>query len=421
MLNRRYKAYTLSNFRTLPQIRKLNKKEQFDIEIIGNILPFKVSNYVINDLINWDNVPDDPIYKIAFPQKHMLSKRHFYEMKEVLERTAEKREISRVANKIRMELNPHPADQMENNVPIFKGKRLEGIQHKYKETVLLFPSQGQTCHSYCAYCFRWVQFVHLKEFKFSATNIEEIASYINSKPDITDILITGGDPLVMNTSNLAKYIKPLLELDVDNLRIGTKALSFWPSRFINGQDAYELLSLFKDIRKCGKNLTIMANFNHPAELSTKTAQFAINKLLDHGIQIRTQSPILKGVNDKADIWKEMWNLQVKLGCIPYYMFIPRETGAQRFFSLPIYQALDIFKEACREVSGLAKTVRGPVMSTSDGKIEVMDYTSDKSDNRNLIFTFRYIQHRDPQKMGEVSTISKPKETLWFKKSDSFDD
>ena len=130
MMNRRYKAYTLSNFRTLPQIRKLNKKEQFEIEIVGNILPFKVSNYVINDLINWDNVTNDPIYRIVFPQKHMLSKQHFHRMREVLERTADKREINRVANKIRMELNPHPADQMTNNVPAFKGKNLNGIQHK---------------------------------------------------------------------------------------------------------------------------------------------------------------------------------------------------------------------------------------------------------------------------------------------------
>ena len=103
------------------------------------------------------------------------------------------------------------------------------------------------------------------------------------------------------------------------------------------------------------------------------------------------------------------------------MFIPRETGAQRFFSLPIYQAVDIFKEACRGVSGLVKTVRGPVMSTTDGKVEVMDYTSDKSDAKNLTFTFRYIQHRDPQKIGAVSTITKPRETLWFKKSESYDD
>lgn len=416
IVNKRYEAYTLNNFRTLPPIRRLNKEEQFEIEVIGNVLPFKVSNYVINELINWDDIPNDPIYRIAFPQKHMLSQKHFDEMKEVLEYTADRRQINEVANRIRMELNPHPSEQLGNNIPLFQNKKLEGVQHKYKETVLLFPHQGQTCHSYCSYCFRWAQFVNLKDFKFSIKNMNDIAAYIKSKPKITDILITGGDPLVMKTTHLSKYIKRLLELDVTNIRIGTKALSFWPYRFLSGQDGYELLALFKDIRNCGKNLTIVANFNHPKELSTKAVQLAIQKILDAGIQIRTQSPILKGVNDTPHIWREMWNLQVKLGCIPYYMFIPRETGAQRFFSLPINKAVDIFKDACRGVSGLVKTVRGPVMSTAEGKLEVMDYSPDKANYRNLVFTVRYLQHRDPQKVGEIYTVVYPRDSLWFRNS-----
>ncbi|MFB5631435.1 MAG: lysine 2,3-aminomutase, partial [Nitrosopumilaceae archaeon] len=156
----RIKTYTLANYRDLPQIQKLSEEKQFEMEVVGNVLPFKTNNYVVEQLIDWNSIPQDPMFVLTFPQKGMLISEHYNKMASVLKRKAERKEIQEVANEIRLKLNPHPAGQMELNVPTLKdGTKLYGMQHKYKETCLFFPSQSQTCHAYCSFCFRWPQFV----------------------------------------------------------------------------------------------------------------------------------------------------------------------------------------------------------------------------------------------------------------------
>ena len=97
------------------------------------------------------------------------------------------------------------------NVPLFENKPLEGIQHKYRETVLFFPSQGQVCHSYCSFCFRWAQFIGDKELRFSAKEAEHLTNYLKDHQNISDLLITGGDPMVMKTSHLTAYLNSFLD------------------------------------------------------------------------------------------------------------------------------------------------------------------------------------------------------------------
>src|SRR5690606_34940966 len=151
----KYKAYLVHNFRTIPQLEKLSEEEKNNIEVVGNVLPFKVNNYVIDELIDWDNYQTDPIFRLTFPQKEMLAKKDFDLMKTTLEEKADRGTLKEVADSIRYTLNPHPAGQVEMNVPEIDGVKLTGIQHKYRETLLFFPSSGQTCHSYCTFCFRW--------------------------------------------------------------------------------------------------------------------------------------------------------------------------------------------------------------------------------------------------------------------------
>jgi len=143
----KYRSYTLHNFRQLPQVQRLSEKEQFAIEVVANVLPFKTNSYVVDELINWDDVPNDPIYVLNFPQKDMLLPRHYKEMAALVRRGADKSEIDAAANRIRLELNPHPAGQLDHNVPTLGDTLLTGMQHKYRETVLFFPSNGQTCHA----------------------------------------------------------------------------------------------------------------------------------------------------------------------------------------------------------------------------------------------------------------------------------
>ncbi|MFD2271716.1 hypothetical protein ACFS07_12580 [Undibacterium arcticum] len=149
---------------------------------------------------------------------------------------------------IRMRMNPHPAGQMTHNVPTMNEEPVRGLQHKYKQTVLFFPSSGQTCHAYCTFCFRWPQFVGMDDLKFDARESNELVSYLKLHPEVTDVLITGGDPLIMNTRSLAGYLEPLLapELShIQNIRIGTKSVAYWPQRFVTDKDADDLIELFK--------------------------------------------------------------------------------------------------------------------------------------------------------------------------------
>jgi L-lysine 2,3-aminomutase len=218
------------------------------IDIVGSVLPFKTNNYVVENLINWDNVPDDPIFILTFPQKGMLRPRHYQKIERLIKQGASKSEIKIAADEIRLELNPHPAGQLEHNVPFMDGEKILGMQHKYRETVLFFPGQGQTCHAYCTFCFRWPQFVGMDELKFASRQAELLVKYVSENEDVTDVLFTGGDPLIMKTKILEAYIRPLLEANLNNLRhirIGTKALAYWPFRFLTDDDADDLLNFLK--------------------------------------------------------------------------------------------------------------------------------------------------------------------------------
>jgi len=394
-----YQSYSLNNYRQIPQVENLSSELKTAIEVVGNVLPFKTNNYVVDELINWQNVPNDPMFILTFPQREMLQPEHYSLMATALGNLSTRAEINEIATKIRLQLNPHPAGQMEHNVPKIDGVKLTGMQHKYRQTVLFFPANGQTCHAYCTFCFRWPQFVGINEWKFAMRETELLVSYLKQHTEVTDLLFTGGDPLIMKTKTLAAYIEPLLEEDIPNLqtiRIGTKALGYWPQRFLFDDDADDLIHLFERIVSSGKNLSIMAHFNHPVELSTDIVKAAIKRIRATGAQIRTQSPLLKNINDSPAIWADMWRKQVNLSCNPYYMFIARDTGAQDYFAVPLVKAWQIFQEAYQQVSGICRTVKGPSMSCTPGKVQVLGVSEIPfNGTRKKIITLRFLQGRNP--------------------------
>jgi len=392
----KYQNFTLKNFRNIPQVEaNLTEDEKFAIEVVGNVLPFKANNYVVDHLIDWSNYVNDPIFILTFPQRDMLKTAHFEHVADLLKSGIGRAELKTEVNKIRMQLNPHPAGQMKDNVPEVDGVKLTGVQHKYRETMLFFPSQGQTCHAYCTFCFRWPQFVGINELKFAMRETELLVKYIKANPSITDILFTGGDPLIMKTKILASYIDALLEADLPNLktiRIGTKALGYWPQRFTTDADADDLLRLFEKSNKAGKHLAFMSHFNHGRELETEEVQKAIGRILNTGTMIRTQSPVMKNINDSAEAWATMWRKQVDLGCIPYYMFLARDTGAQDYFAVELDRAWQIFQNAYQQVSGVCRTVRGPSMSAGPGKVQVLGITEIQGEK---VFALQFLQGRNP--------------------------
>ena len=408
-----YKAFSVKNFIQIQQLQRLSKEELKSIEVAGNILPFRVDNYVIDELIDWDNYREDPIFRLTFPAKEMILPEHYSIMDSALKEN-DSRKIAAVRTLIYKDLNPHPAGQVKLNIPEQDGRKIPGVQHKYRETVLFFPSAGQTCHSYCTFCFRWPQFVGIENLKFATNESEIIADYLCSKPEITDILFTGGDPMIMNFQVFERYIEPILAVykrsGLQTIRIGTKALSYWPYKFTTDEQADDFMRLFEKIVRSGINLAFMAHFSHPRELETQVVEQAVRRLRSTGAQIRTQSPVLRHINDKPEIWSAMWRKQVNLNCIPYYMFIARNTGAKHYFELPLVEAWNIWRKAYQRVSGVCRTVRGPSMSCTPGKVQILG-VADIQDKK--VFVLRFIQGRNPDWVARPFFAEYDPEITWF--------
>ncbi len=409
----KYQTYSLRNFKEIPQLKNIPEESLFNIEVVGNVLPFKTNNYVINELIGWDHYEDDPFFCLNFPQKEMLRPDHFDAMAGLIQAGAEKSQVSRMANEIRLDLNPHPAGQLEHNVPTYRGMALSGVQHKYRETVLFFPSQGQTCHAYCTFCFRWPQFTGISSLKFAMKQADLLVGYLKEHPEVSDVLVTGGDPMVMSARHLGHYLDALLEANLPslkNIRIGTKTLGFWPYRYLTDPDADEVLDIFRRVVDRGIHLAFMAHFSHPAELATSAVQEAVGRILKTGAQIRTQSPVLNHINAGADIWANMWKKQVSLGMIPYYMFIARDTGAKDYFAVPLARTWQIFRKAFGQVSGICRTVRGPSMSANPGKVQVVGVAEVHGER---VFVLNFLQARNPEWVGRPFFASYDDKACWL--------
>ncbi len=418
---KKYQAYTLHNLKSMPQIQHLPEAVQFDLQVVGQVYPFRTNNYVVEELIDWDDALNDPIFTLTFPNKEILIPEHYEQMASVIRKNASQEKIEAVANQIRLQLNPHPAGQIEYNIPHLEGNPLKGMQHKYRETVLFFPSQGQTCHAYCSFCFRWPQFVGISDLKLASREVDALIQYVSEHPEVSDILLTGGDPLIMKTKILATYIDALLEANLPHLktiRIGTKALSYWPYRFTSDADAEALLALFTKVAQKNKHLAFMAHFNHPRELKTDAVREAIKGIRETGAQIRTQSPLLAHINDQPEIWAEMWKTQTELGCIPYYMFITRDTGAQHYFGVPLIRAWEIFKKAYQNVTGLARTVRGPSMSTTPGKVQILGVGQIKDEK---VFVMQFLQARNPEWVMQPFFAKYDEKATWLDELEPFAD
>lgn len=391
---RPFKVYTQRQLDKIEALKGLPEDLLFDMQVVSQVLPFRVNDYVIDELIDWQAVPNDPVFQLTFPQRGMLKPEHFDEVAQLLKNQAPAAELKAAVERIREDLNPHPAGQMDMNLPLLDGQPLQGMQHKYQETVLFFPSQGQVCHSYCTFCFRWAQFVGDKDLRFSSNEAETLHAYLAEHTEVTDLLLTGGDPMVMKAKHLRRYLEGLMKPElahVQNIRIGSKSLSFWPYRFVTDEDANEILQLFRELIAAGKHIAFMAHFNHWQEMDTPVCREAVRRIRATGAEIRTQAPLLRHINDDADQWVKMWKMQVQQGMIPYYMFVERDTGARHYFEIPLVEAWEIYRTAMKQVPGLCRTARGPSMSADPGKVEIQGVTEIHGEK---VMVLRLIQGRD---------------------------
>ncbi|HSL18603.1 MAG TPA: lysine 2,3-aminomutase [Methylomirabilota bacterium] len=398
---RRFRAYGRQHIDRLPVMDNLSEHQRIALKAVSAVLPFRVNDYVLDELIDWDDIPSDPMYQLVFPQVGMLARDDFNRLRDLIVGDASDELVAAEARAIQMRMNPHPSGQLELNVPTIGGEPLEGCQHKYRETVLSFPARGQTCHAYCTYCFRWAQFVGVEKLRFANHDPAALPRYLALHPEVSDVLVTGGDPMIMSSAALRACIEPLLkgELEhVTSIRIGTKSLAYWPHRFTTDRDADDVLRLFEQVRRSGRQLALMAHVSHPRELEPSPVRLAVRRILDTGAVIRCQAPLIRHVNDDGDAWAEMWREQVRLGAVPYYMFVERDTGPKHYFEVPLARALRIFNRALGQVSGLGRTVRGPSMSATPGKVLVEGVTT-IGDER--VFVLKFIQGRDPDWTNRV--------------------
>jgi L-lysine 2,3-aminomutase len=237
--------------------------------------------------------------------------------------------------------------------------------------------------------------VGVEGLRFAAREVDALVAYLRQHREVTDVLVTGGDPLIMSSALLRKNIDALLGDGLEHIttiRIGTKALSHWPYRFTTDRDADDLLRLFESVRRRGREVALMSHFSHPRELTTGAVRHAVRRVRDAGAVVRCQAPVLRQINDSSDVWADLWLQQVRLGMVPYYMFVARNTGPHAYFDIPLARSLEIFSDAFSRVSGLGRTVRGPVMSTTPGKVLVDGIATVEG---LQVFVLKMIQGRDP--------------------------
>ncbi|GAA0999252.1 KamA family radical SAM protein [Acrocarpospora macrocephala] len=408
---RGFRAYTSKHLDGLLGRAGFDDEARLRAAAVATVLPFRTNAYVVDELIDWSAVPDDPIYRLVFPQDDMLPAADVTRLAGLLRDGAPAARVNEAANEVRRRLNPHPAGQLALNVPKVGAEPVPGMQHKYPETVLFFPKQGQTCHAYCTYCFRWAQFIGDADLKFASGDVDTLVRYLEAHPEVTSVLFTGGDPMIMGEPVLRRYLEPLLKVEqIESIRIGTKSLAYWPGRFVTDPDADATLRLFEEVVSAGKNLAFMAHFSHPRELEPPVVAEAVRRVRGTGAVIRTQAPLIRSINDDAAVWAGMWRRQSALGMIPYYMFVERDTGPQDYFAVPLARAYELFRDAYAQVSGVCRTVRGPSMSATPGKV-CLDGVAEIAGQR--VFVLHLIQAREPELVGRPFFARYDPRAVWL--------
>ncbi|MFK7777779.1 MAG: hypothetical protein QM501_06605 [Gimesia sp.] len=415
-----YKAITALHLDKIPEINQLPPELQESLRIVSQVFPFKTNRYIIEQLIDWSQVPDDPIFKLNFPQKEMLPSEDYALLRNLLRQQASPAEIEMAVHKIRQRLIP-PAPTPNSKLPGISRPIVPGVWWPFQETIIAIPFHSNTCFAYCNYCSRWMK--HTEDvFDPFYDDATLLLPFLREHPQVSDILITGSDPLFMRASILKRYVLPLLEVEsLRNIRFASKSLGYWPQRFVSDKDSAELLDLFREISAKGKHVTVVAHLTHPREISTEITKQAIRKILSANAVIRCQSPLIRGVNDNPQVLADLWNCQVQLGMVPYYLFTEADAGPGEFFKVPYAEALSIFQSAYSQVSGLARTIRGPVIADSGTKT-LLDGVIDIAGKKHFIL--KAIQSPNAKDVGKIiladyqKTASRPEELTSLQTSDN---
>lgn len=348
----------LTDLDKIPQIPAADRER---LRAVAQRYAFRVSTYYLS-LIDWDD-PADPLRRIVIPDVGELD-----------------------------DWGALDASAEGDNTPV------RGVQHKYPHTVLLLCNE--VCGAYCRYCFRKRLFMNDNDEV--SIDVSAGLAYIAARPAVTNVLLTGGDPLILSTRRLGRIIEGLRAIPhVQIIRIGSKMPAFEPSRL--GDDE-ELLALFRRHSTAERRIYLMAHFDHPREL-TAAALAALEKVRQAGVVIVNQCPIVRGVNDDPAVLAELFRTLSFAGIAPYYLFQGRPTAGNRPFETTIVESYFLFEEAKRRVSGLAKRAR-LVMSHATGKVEIVGV-----DGQHVYL--RYHRARDPADEGRFLVCHRDDAAQWL--------
>ncbi|WP_408022068.1 KamA family radical SAM protein [Sinorhizobium kostiense] len=261
-----------------------------------------------------------------------------------------------------------------------------GLQHKYAQTGLLLVTDR--CASYCRYCFR--KRLVGKDSDEIAPDFAQVAQYIAGHPEMTNVLLSGGDPFVLSTGRLDKILDHLLPIThLSSIRFGTKMAAYEPKRF----DDPTLAALFQRIHEAGKVPVIVTHFDHIGEISID-AEHRIRSLRAQGVQFLNQSVLLSKVNDDPQILAATFAKCHQIGVRPYYLFQGRPVRGASHFQVSLRRGLEIAHGVNQRLSGIQKTFKY-IMSHYTGKIEILDLGAD-----GRIY-MRYHQSKAPEKIGKI--------------------
>lgn len=346
---------------TLEQVEQLTDADRAALRPVTDRYAFRATDYYLS-LIDWAD-PHDPLRRLVVPD------------------AAEDEPWGRldVSNEAAFTVAP-------------------GVQHKYPDTALLLCSD--VCSAYCRYCFRKRLFMPGNEE--ARHDVRAGIDYIAAHPRINNVLLTGGDPLTLGTRRLAEILDLLAAVPhLRVVRIGSKTPAFDPDRIRNDP---ALLEAFRGFAARGKRLYLIAHFDHPREL-TSVACDGLELCLRAGVVCANQCPLIRGVNDDPDTLAELYQRLAAAGCPPYYLFQCRPTAGNAPFSVPIIEALGIFRAALARGSGLARRARF-VLSHETGKLEVLFADAD-------CLYFRYHQAADLARVGQVVVYRRDDTAHWL--------
>jgi KamA family protein len=348
--------------RSLEKIDAIPEAERARLQQVADKYVFRANDYYLG-LINWDD-PDDPIKQLIIPREEEL---HDWGRLDA-------------------------SNEMANTVT-------RGVQHKYTDTVLLLCNE--VCGAYCRYCFRKRLF--MDENDEVTNDVSAGLRYIREHREVTNVLLTGGDPLLMSTRRLTEIFEALRAIPhVRIIRIGSKMPAFDPWRILNDE---KLQEAFRRYSTRNKRIYLMAHFDHPREL-TEPAVRGIDCAIRNGVICVNQCPLIRGINDDPDTLAEMYDRLSYIGCPPYYLFQGRPTEGNEPYEVPLVEGFNIFNEALRRASsGLARRPRY-CMSHATGKVEIMAI-----DDRHIYM--RYHRAKNPDHRGRFMIFQRDDSAYWL--------